>query len=169
MVRLLDKQREAHLLSDLFDLMQRNMSDVAPTSWQKAKWLAEVGSALKKVPRQIVLMYCEGEFAGFCMYYVNRDVFMVEELQILPEYRSSGVIVSLWKFFLRTVPEETRYMEAWADKENAYSRKLIAFQTVLIVFLMPFQALVKMELIVFRMPVIVVTMPFHRFTKKFLM
>ena len=125
MVRLLDKQREMHLLGALFDLMQQNMSHIAPTAWEKAKWLAEVGSALKKAPRQIALMYCGGEPVGFCMYYVNDGVFMVEELQILPEFRSSTLIAEVWKFFLRTVPEDTGFMEAWADRENAYSRKLL--------------------------------------------
>lgn len=125
MVRLLDKEKELHMLGKLFDLMQYNMADVAPTAWKKAKWLAEVGGALKKQPRQIALMYSVGNLAGFCMYYVNGGVFMVEELQLLREYRSTGVIAQLWKFFLRMVPEDTRYMEAYTDRENAYSQKLL--------------------------------------------
>jgi hypothetical protein len=130
MVRLLDKQRELPLLGDLFDLMYENMALVAPggmaCAWEKTKWLAEVIPAVKKQPRQIVLLYCKGELAGFCMYYVNGGVFMVEELQIRKGYRSSGMIVELWKFFSRMIPEDTVYMEAYTDAENIYSQKLLS-------------------------------------------
>ncbi len=129
MVRLLDKEREMGLLDGLFDLMHDNMAEVAPSGltseWEKAKWLAEVVSALKKAPRQIVLLYCKGALAGFCMYYVNGGVFMIEELQIRRGFRSSGVIVELWKFFNRTIPGDTPYMEAYTDAENVYSQKLL--------------------------------------------
>lgn len=129
MIRFLDKERELPLMGVLFDLMHDNMEEVAPTGltneWEKAKWLAEVVPALKKASRQIVLLYCKGTLAGFCMYYVNGGVFMVEELQIRRGFRSSGVIVELWKFFNRTIPEDTLYMEAYTDAENVYSQKLL--------------------------------------------
>ena len=129
MIRFLDKERELPLMGVLFDLMHDNMEEVAPTGltneWEKAKWLAEVVPALKKAPRQIVLLYCKGTLAGFCMYYINGGVFMVEELQIRRGFRSSGVIVELWKFFNRTIPGDTRYMEAYTDTENVYSQKLL--------------------------------------------
>lgn len=129
MVRLLDKEREFPLMGTLFDLMYENMAEAAPgglaCAWEKSRWLAEVISALKKPPRQIVLLYCEGTLAGFCMYYVNGGIFMVEELQIRTEYRSSGVIVELWKFFICNIPEDTLYIEAYADAENHYSQKLL--------------------------------------------
>ncbi len=129
MIRFLDKERELPMMELLFDLMHDNMEEVAPSGltreWEKTKWLAEVGPALKKEPRQIALLYCKGALAGFCMYYVNGDVFMVEELQIRREFRSSGVIVELWKFFMRTVPRDTLYIEAYTDTENVYSQKLL--------------------------------------------
>jgi hypothetical protein len=129
MVRLLNKEEELSLMGNLFDLMCENMTEVAPTGltceWEKAKWLAEVIPALKKAPRQIALLYCKGMLVGFCMYYVNAGVFMVEELQIKREFRSSNMIVELWKFFKQTVSEETVYMEAYTDLENAYSAKLL--------------------------------------------
>jgi len=129
MVRLLDKERELPLMGELFELMYDNMAEVAPgglaCAWEKSKWLAEVILAVKKPPRQIALLYCEGLLVGFCMYYVNGGVFMVEELQIRRGYRSSGVIVELWKFFNRTIPEDAVYLEAYADTENLYSQKLL--------------------------------------------
>jgi len=129
MLRFLDKERELPLLGVLFDLMYDNMKEDASSGltrgWEKKKWLTEVVPALKKAPRQIVLLYCEGALAGFCMYYINGGVFMIEELQIRREFRSSGVIVELWKFFDRTVPGNTRYMEAYTDTENVYSQKLL--------------------------------------------
>ena len=116
-------------MGTLFELMRGNMAEVAPSGlacgWEKAKWLAEVIPALKKAPRQIALLYCEGVLAGFCMYYVNGGIFMVEELQIGPGYRSTSLAVELFRFFSRSLPRDTVYMEAFADKENLFSRKLM--------------------------------------------
>lgn len=117
------------MMGALFDLMYENMAEVAPggmaCAWEKSEWLAEVIPALKNTPRQIALLYCKGALAGFCMYYVNGGVFMIEELQVQKEYRSSGVIVELWQFFRCMIPEDTVYMEAYTDEENTYSQKLL--------------------------------------------
>lgn len=129
MIRLLDKNRELPLMEVLFDIMRDNMAEVAPSGlacgWEKEKWLEELTHALKKEARQIVLMYCAGALVGFCMYYVNGGVFMIEELQIMRGFRSSGLIAELWKFFDRTIPGDTVYMEAYTDAENIYSQKLL--------------------------------------------
>lgn len=129
MVRLLDKSLEMGMLEELFELLWRNMMPVIP--WEhsyeteKANWLSCVGPAMEKNPRQIALVL-DGEMpVGFCMFYCSNEVFMVEELQLLPEYRGGSRTVSLWKFLKRQLPDGVRYMEAYADRRNIPSQKLM--------------------------------------------
>ena len=124
MVRLLDKERELCLMEKLFDLMRENMPE-SVSQWEKENWLAEVIPALKKVPRQIALLYCKGVLAGFCMYYINSEKLMVEELQIRKEYRQTILAVELYRFLKEILPKDTLYVEAYADKDNRISRNLM--------------------------------------------
>ena len=124
MVRLLDKERELCLMEKLFDLMRENMPE-SVSQWEKENWLAEVIPALKKAPRQIALLYCKGVLAGFCMYYINSEKLMVEELQIRKEYRQTILAVELYRFLKEILPKDTLYVEAYADKDNRISRNLM--------------------------------------------
>lgn len=91
MVRFLDKEKEMYLLGELFDILYGNMEPAAPFdgSYQeeKAEWTACVGAALRKPPRQMLLLCAGEQLAGFCMYYINGDTMMVEEVQIRGEYQ----------------------------------------------------------------------------------
>ena len=130
MIRLLDKETEMHLLEQLFDLLHENMSVIAPSQLpyaeEKQQWLSEVAPALAKAPRQIVLMYDAAGLAGYLQYYVNKGLFMVEEIQLRKDRRVSSCIVSLWKFLSRILPEDVHTIEAYADPRNQLSRKLMA-------------------------------------------
>ena len=129
MVRYLDKERELPLMGMLFDLMHENMAEAVPSGlareWEKAKWLAEVVPALKKEPRQIVLLYCKGMLAGFCMYYINGGKLMVEEVQIRRAYQRTSVAAELFRFLKGILPPDTACIEAFADKRNLDSRRFM--------------------------------------------
>lgn len=129
MVRLLDKQREMALLEPVFDLLWENMRQIAPSdlSYQEEKnaWLSCVGPALEKAPRQMALYFDGENLRGFAQYYCNRGVFMIEELQICRDYRSGSAAVALLKFLKNQLPEDIRYVEAYADVRNTGSQKLM--------------------------------------------
>lgn len=129
MVRYLDKEREIPMMGMLFDLMHETMAEAVPLGlareWEKAKWLAEVVPALKKAPRQIVLLYYKDTLAGFCMYYVNGGKLMVEEVQISKAYQRTSVAAELFRFLKEILPPDTVYIEAFADKRNLNSRNLM--------------------------------------------
>lgn len=129
MIRFLDKASEQELLAQLFDILYDNMSIVAPSGFsyeeEKARWLSQIAPALEKTPRQIVLMYVRAELAGYLQYYVNGGVFMVEEIQIRGEYRQTTLLFALFRFMKQILPTDTAYIEAYADRRNLKSRKLI--------------------------------------------
>ena len=129
MIRFLNKETEMHLMEQLFDLLYENMLPIAPSGLdyekEKQQWLSEVVPAMAKVPRQIVLMYDGDTLAGYLQYYINNGLFMVEEIQIRKDCRSSSLFAALWKFMARIIPEDTHTIEAYADPRNQASRCLM--------------------------------------------
>ena len=129
MIRFLDKEKELHLLEQLFDLLYENMRPIAPSDlpYEEAKhqWMAQVRPAMAKAPRQIVLIYDGVDLAGYLQYYINRGLFMVEEIQLRQNCRSTSHFVALWKFMARIIPEDTHIIEAYADPRNLVSRHLM--------------------------------------------
>ena len=128
MVRYLDKGNELGMLEELFDLYFENMNAIAteeaPYEAQKREWVACIGDALTKDPRQILLIYAEGKLAGFCMYYINKGILMIEELQLRSEYQRTAVLLPLYRHF-RKRRELIEFVECFAHKQNSHSRKLI--------------------------------------------
>lgn len=129
MIRLLNKETEMHLMEPLFDLLYDNMLSIAPSGLtyqeEKRQWLSEVMPAMSKAPRQIVLMYDGNALAGYMQYYINNGIFMVEEIQLRKDCRISSLFVQLWKFMCRIIPEDTQFIEAYADPRNLPSRRLM--------------------------------------------
>ena len=129
MIRFLDKHSEMHLMEPLFDLLYENMRSIAPSGLgyeeEKQQWLSEVVPAMAKAPRQIVLMYDGDSLAGYLQYYIRNELFMVEEIQIRKDCRSTSLFAALWKFMLRVIPEDTHIIEAYADPRNLSSRRLM--------------------------------------------
>ena len=68
-------------------------------------WLAEISPALDRKSREIIMVFCEDRLIGYLQYYTRSDLLVVEELQHLPENISR--------------------VEAYADKRNVISMKLM--------------------------------------------
>ena len=128
MIRYLDKKSELPLLPELFDLMFENMNAIAPEETpyevQKREWLKCIEDALTKDPRQIQLIYEDGALAGFCMYYINKGILMIEELQLCPAYHRTTILLPLYRHFRQQV-EKIDYVECFAHQTNSHSRSLI--------------------------------------------
>ena len=125
----LDKQRCGELLPVLFDILYENMRDIAPSGLsyeqERSEWLAEVAPAIQKAPRQIVLIKDGGELAGYCQYYVNNSLLMVEEIQLKTRYQRTRALYGLCLFLKAAVPTDTSWIEAYADRRNTGSQKLM--------------------------------------------
>ena len=128
-IAFLNKDSAGEVLPQLFSMLYENMQEIAPSGnpyeqeWRA--WHQEVAPALMKEPRQILLLSVKDELAGFCQYYIHDGVLMIEELQIKPAHRSTGLVFCLYRFFQRIIPKETVWIEAWADLRNQKSRCLM--------------------------------------------
>ena len=117
------------ILPTLFSLFYENMRSIVP--FEKAydefliEWSSEVGNALKKEPRKLVLMYCECQFVGFCMYYVNNGIFMMEEIQIKKEFQGSGIFRLFYEWLVKRLPDDILFVEAFVNVENLKSQKIL--------------------------------------------
>ena len=112
----------------LFDILYTNMKEIVPGGpyeEEKTAWLAEVAPAMEKAPRKIILIYAEDEIAGYFQYYVNGGVFMVEEMQIIPQYQSTTLLYTLFCFLGKVLPENVETIGAYVHKRNLRSQTII--------------------------------------------
>ena len=124
----LDKRRKDEYLPLLFDILYENMRNIVPTGTydgEKTAFLAQVGPALEKEPRRIILMYAGNELAGYFQYYVNDGRFMVEEIQIAPEYQCTNLLLALFRFLGGALPEGIETVAAYAHEQNVRSRAIM--------------------------------------------
>ena len=125
----LDKSQKDMWLPKLFDLYYENMHVIAPSGlgyaqeWQM--WLDAVSPALEKAPRKILLCTGENGLLGYIQFYTRNDLLMIEEVQIAKAYQRTLLFANLCRCLKDTLPEEIRYVEAYADERNVNSRKLM--------------------------------------------
>ena len=124
----MDKGRKEHYLPLLFDILYANMKELLPSGFydsEKAAWLSEVAPAVEKAPRQIILMYAGDVLAGYFQYYVNSGKFMVEEIQIAPQFQGTTLLYALFRFLGKVLPENMETIGAYVHKGNLRSRTII--------------------------------------------
>lgn len=125
----LNKQEKEYWLPQLFDLLYDNMKTIAPSGKsyeaEKAEWLGNVSAGLEKAPRQVLLCFAGGELAGFVQFYTRAELLMVEEVQLRKTYHRSFLFYRICKFLRNSLPTEITVVEAYAEKRNLYSQKLM--------------------------------------------
>ena len=125
----LNKKEKAYWLPKLFDLLYRNMVSIAPGTLpyekEKRQWMEAVSPALDKAPRQIILCFADGELVGFVQFYTRDDLLMVEEVQVEKTYHRSFVFYRLCRFLLEQLPPEIAVVEAYAEKRNLHSLRIM--------------------------------------------
>ena len=124
-IKELDKSCKDAVLPLLFDILYANMSVIAPTgnayAEDRSRWLSCVSPALEKEPRRILLLWDGDEIAGFFQYFVNKGLFMMEEIQLRDRYKGTGAFGELYAYLTRIIPRETEIVEAYAHKGNQKS------------------------------------------------
>lgn len=125
----LDKSRTDEFLPQLFDLLYNNMNAIAPSGFTREEdweeWRGAVGPALQKEPRKIILIYSGDKLIGYFQYFVNAETFMMEEIQLKPEFHGTGVFEKLYEHLYGIVPKETPFAEAYAHKLNLRSQGIL--------------------------------------------
>ena len=124
-----NKQDFAQIAPELFDLLYTNMSEIAPSGYcyeeDRAVWMAAVVPAMEKENRQVVLIYADGARAGYFQYYTTAETLMLEEFQLKRPYQGSGAFGALFSWLLPRLPEDLRFAEAYAHKQNLRSQAIL--------------------------------------------
>ncbi|MEA4831156.1 MAG: hypothetical protein VB118_00890 [Oscillospiraceae bacterium] len=125
----LDKLKSEMVLPILYDILYSNMNEIAPTGnsyeQDRTEWTSCILPALEKTQRQIVLIYNRDVIIGYFQYYVNSNVFMMEEIQIKKEYHGSGIFGQLYKWLIKMITHDILYVEAYANKKNIKSQAIL--------------------------------------------
>ena len=125
----LDKSKSEMILPMLYDILYSNMNVIAPTGnsyeQDQSEWTSCILPALEKTQRQIVLIYDDDVIIGYFQYYVNSNVFMMEEIQIKKEYHGSGIFGQLYHWLIKMIPHDILYVEAYANKKNIKSQAIL--------------------------------------------
>lgn len=125
----LDKSQKDYWLPQLFDLLYENMRSIAPSGLSyeqdRDQWLAAVSPALEKAPRQIIMCFAGTELAGFVQYYIRDQLLMIEEIQLRKEYHRTMLFYRFCKHLISVIPDNLQTVEAYADKQNLNSIRLM--------------------------------------------
>lgn len=121
----LSKPDFPRIARDIFDILEDNMSRIAPTGQTREEnylcWYSAVSEGLTKDPRQMVLIRDRGCLIGFFQYYTNSETFMMEEFQLKPAYHGTGIFRALYAFVIPHIPGSIPYIEAYASTQNSKS------------------------------------------------
>lgn len=126
----LDKKDFTALSQQLFDILADNMSVIAPTGNSRQEdyrcWFSAVSDGLIRKERQIILIKNGEEIIGFFQYYITEDTLMMEEIQLKAEFHGKGQIFrNLYGFLFENIPENLRYVKAYANKQNEKSISIL--------------------------------------------
>lgn len=107
----------------IFDILADNMTGIAPTGNSREEdfvlWSDAVSNGLQREERQIILIKDNNNLIGFFQYYTNADTFMMEEIQLRPEYHGTGVFRALFGFIISHIA--IGFVEAYANVSNSKS------------------------------------------------
>ena len=121
----MDKEGFPSVSNILFGILADNMQVIAPTGNTREDdykcWFNGVSDGLKRDERQIVLIKDSCNIIGFFQYYVNLDIFMMEEIQLKPEYHGNGIFRQLYGFLIENINDATGFVEAYANTKNVKS------------------------------------------------
>lgn len=128
-ITFLNKLNYINIIPKLYDILHENMSVIAPTkntySEDYGIWVKKIIPALAKEPRQIILISEEDNIIGYFQYYINNNIFMMEEVQIKKEWQEKGVFRKLFGFIIDNIPKGISTVAAYANKKNDKSQRIL--------------------------------------------
>ena len=124
-IRPIDREKLPTILPSLFAILHGNMNVIAPTgnsyTEDETLWCSCIAEALEKPARQLLLVMDGGAVAGFFMYYVNGNLWMMVEIQFAPAYQGIGLFRAFYAHLMESLPNSVEYVEAYANKQNQKS------------------------------------------------
>lgn len=106
----------------IFDILADNMTVIAPTGNTRKEdfgmWHDAVGDGLQREERQIILIKDKETLVGYFQYSINKDTFMMEEIQLKSAFQGKGVFRELYGFVLKNIKNDLQFVEAFASINN---------------------------------------------------
>lgn len=119
----------AVFINEMFEILASNMNVIAPTGNSYDAdfkiWSESVVSVWREGKRRVILIFCEDTLCGFFQYFVNYKTFRMDEIQFKEEYQGCGLFAELYHYLTTVIPTRTRYVEAFARKENLKSQGIL--------------------------------------------
>lgn len=119
----------AVFINEMFEILASNMNVIAPTGNSYDAdfkiWSEYVVPVWREGKRRVILIFCEDTLCGFFQYFVNDTTFRMEEIQFKKEYQGCGLFAELYHYLTTVIPTRTRYVEAFARKENLKSQGIL--------------------------------------------
>ncbi len=114
----------------LFSILAANMADIAPTgnSYDDdySIWCENFGKAALEDYSTLVLILDGEAVIGFFNYYVKRDIFHMNEIQLERNYHSKeGIFRGLYTYVLDLLPPDIHVVTAYANKQNFKSNAIL--------------------------------------------
>ena len=110
------------LSQQIFDILADNMTVIAPTGNTRKEdfgmWHDAVGDGLQREERQIILIKDKETLVGYFQYSINKDTFMMEEIQLKSAFQGKGVSRELYGFVLKDIKNDLQFVEAFASINN---------------------------------------------------
>lgn len=116
----------------LFSVLYDNMTKIAPTGNSREEdyklWYEAMSDEMQSDKRHIIIISQKNsqEIIGFFKYSTNECVFMMEEVHIRGAYQGRcNIFRTLYGFVLEHINEEIHFVEAYANKKNIKSIKIL--------------------------------------------
>ena len=126
-----DKTRMGEILPVCFEILYANMSVIAPTgdSYEEDRrlWCDNVYPLMEKAERQLALLYCEEELAGYFQYSVQGHTLLMEEIQFKAVYHGTGMFRRFYAWLTEQLPKDLCYVAAYAHKNNQKSNDILKY------------------------------------------
>lgn len=126
-----DKTRLEEILPVCFEILYENMSVIAPTgdSYEEdlRMWYDNIYPLMEKAERQLVLLYCQEELAGYFQYSVLDDSLLMEEIQFRAKFHGTGLFRQLYTWLIKQLPKDLCCVAAYAHKNNQKSQSILNY------------------------------------------
>ena len=126
-----DKTRLEEILPACFEILYENMSVIAPTGDLYEEdlrlWCDTIYPLMEKAGRQLILLYCEEELAGYFQYSISDKTLLMEEIQFRAIYHGTGLFRQLYTWLIKQLPKDLCCVAAYVHKNNQNAQNILNY------------------------------------------
>ena len=116
-------------IDELFAILAGNMRTIAPTGNTYDEdfeiWLKCAVPAWREGKCTVILIFDGDVLCGYFQYSIADSTFRMEEIQFKHDYQGSGLFSELYRYLTAIIPAQTKYVDAFANKENIKSQEIL--------------------------------------------